>query len=66
LQIRKDFRHYFLCWQSFYEGLGKFIAIAPLMCLAGFYQYPIEIRLEENIIDIDIEDEDTITGGWIF
>lgn len=33
------------------------------MRLAGFYQYLIEIRLEENIADIDIKDEDTkITG----
>lgn len=62
LQISKDFRHYFSAGKV-YEALVKFIAIAPLMRLAGFYQYPIEIRLEENIADIDIEDEDTkITG----
>lgn len=43
LQILKDFRHYFSA--GIYEGLVKLIAIAPLMRLAGFYQYPIEIRL---------------------
>jgi hypothetical protein len=62
LQTRKDFRHYFSAGKV-YEGLVKFIAIAPLRRLAGFYQYPIEIKLEENIADIDIEDENTkITG----
>lgn len=62
LQIRTDFWHYFSVGKI-YEGLVKFIALAPLMRLAGFYQYPIEIRLEESIADIDIEDEDTkITG----
>lgn len=61
-QIRTDFWHYFSAGKV-YEGLVKFIALAPLMRLAGFYQYPIKIRLEESIADIDIEDEDTkITG----
>ncbi len=33
------------------------------MRLGGFYKYPLKIRLEENINDIYIEDEDTkITG----
>ncbi len=58
LQIRTDFWHYFSAGKV-YEGLVKFIALAPLMRLAGFYQHPIEIRLEESIADIDIEDEDT-------
>ena len=61
LQTRKDFRHYFSA--GIYEGLVKLIAIAPLMRLAGFYQYPIKIRLEENIANIDIEDEDTTITG---
>lgn len=61
MQIRKDFRHYFSA--GIYEGLVKLIAIAPLMRLASFYQYPIEIMLAENITDIDIEHEDIkITG----
>lgn len=62
LQIRNDFWRY-LSAGKVYEGLVKFIALAPLMRLAGFYQYPIKIILEESIADIDIEDEDTkITG----
>lgn len=62
LQIRDDFWHYFSA-DKVYEGLVKFIALAPLMRLAGFYQYPIRIRMEESIADIYIEDEDTkITG----
>lgn len=62
LQIRNDFWHYFSAGKV-YEGLVKFIVLAPLMRLSGFYQYPIGIRLEESIADIDIEDEDTkITG----
>jgi hypothetical protein len=62
LQISNDFWHYFSAGKV-YEGLVKFIALAPLMRLAGFYQHPIEIKLEERIAEIDIEDEDTkITG----
>ena len=62
LQIRNDFWRY-LSAGKVYEGLVKFIALAPLMRLAGFYQYPIRIRMEESIADIYIEDEDTkITG----
>ncbi len=62
LQICRDFWHYFSAGKV-YEGLVKFIAIASLMRLAGFYKYPLKISLEENINDIYIEDEDTkITG----
>ncbi len=61
-QIRTDFLHY-ISGGKIYEGLVKFLALAPLMRLAGFYRYPIKIRLEESIADIEIEDEDTkITG----
>ncbi len=61
-QISYDFWNYFSAGKI-YEGLVKFIALAPLMRLAGFYKHPIEIRLEESITEINIEDEDTkITG----
>ncbi len=61
-QICNDFRHYITAGKI-YEGLVKFLALAPLMRLAGFYRHPIKIILEESIADIDIEDEDTkITG----
>ncbi|MFQ4141229.1 restriction endonuclease subunit R [Chlorogloeopsis sp. ULAP02] len=62
LQIRDDFRRY-LTSGKVSEGQVKFLVIAPLLRLAGFYHYPIEITLEEDIIDIEIEDEDKIIKG---
>lgn len=62
LQIQDDFDRY-LNAGKVSEGQVKFLAIAPLMRLARFYRDPIEIRLEEDIADIKIEDEDTIITG---
>lgn len=62
LQIRDDFDRY-LSAGKVSEGQVKFLVIAPLMRLARFYRDPIEIRLEEDIADINIEDEDTIITG---
>ncbi|MEH1914474.1 restriction endonuclease subunit R [Nostoc sp.] len=62
LQIRNDFRRY-LTAGKVSEGQVKFLAVAPLLRLAGFYRYPIEIVLEENIADIEVEDEDIIIKG---
>lgn len=62
LQIQEDFDRY-LSSGKVSEGQVKFLAIAPLMRLARFYRDPIEIRLEEDIADIKIEDEDTIITG---
>jgi len=45
------------------EGQVKFLFLAPLMWLSGFYQSTIKITLEENIADISIADEDTIIKG---
>ncbi|MEA5617228.1 restriction endonuclease subunit R [Cronbergia sp. UHCC 0137] len=61
-EIRDDFRHY-LTAGKVSEGQVKFLVLAPLMRLAGFYRYPIEIILEENIEEIEIEDEDKIIKG---
>ncbi len=61
-QIRNDFRRY-LTSGKVSEGQVKFLVLAPLLRLAGFYRYPIEIILEEDIADIEIEDEDTIVKG---
>ncbi|BAY17231.1 hypothetical protein NIES21_30660 [Anabaenopsis circularis NIES-21] len=61
-QIQNDFDRY-LTAGKVSEGQVKFLAVAPLLRLAGFYRYPIEILLEENIADIEIEDEDTIIKG---
>ncbi|MCG6136261.1 MAG: restriction endonuclease subunit R [Nostoc sp. LLA-1] len=62
LQIRDDFRCY-LKSSKVSEGQVKFLVLAPLLRLAGFYRYPIEIRLEEDIADIEIEDEDITIKG---
>jgi hypothetical protein len=62
LQIRNDFRRY-LTAGKVSEGQVKFLAVAPLLRLAGFYRYPIEIVLEENIADIEVEDEDIKIKG---
>ncbi|MEH1837531.1 MAG: restriction endonuclease subunit R [Nostoc sp.] len=62
LQIRNDFRRY-LTAGKVSEGQVKFLAIAPLLRLAGFYRYPIEILLEENIAEIEVEDEDIKIKG---
>ncbi|MEH2355837.1 restriction endonuclease subunit R [Nostoc sp.] len=62
LQIRNDFRRY-LTAGKVSEGQVKFLAVAPLLRLAGFYRYPIEIVLEENIADIKVEDEDIKIKG---
>lgn len=61
-QIRDDFRRY-LNTGKVTEGQVKLLAIAPLLRLAGFYRYPIDILLEENIADIEVEDEGTIIKG---
>jgi hypothetical protein len=61
LLIRNDFRRY-LSAGKISEGLVKFITIAPLMRLAGFYDVPIRLTMEDSIA-IAIEDEDRrITG----
>ncbi|HAX76158.1 MAG TPA: restriction endonuclease subunit R [Cyanobacteria bacterium UBA11372] len=61
-QIRNDFRYYLFA-SKVSEGLVKALTTFPLLRLAGFYRYPIEIALEENIADIRIEDEDTLITG---
>ncbi|NDJ23306.1 restriction endonuclease subunit R [Nostoc sp. B(2019)] len=62
IQIQNDFDRY-LTAGKVSEGQVKFLAVAPLLRLAGFYRYPIEIRLEEDIADIEVEDEDIIIKG---
>lgn len=61
LRIRSDFRRY-LTLGKISEGLVKFLTIAPLMRLAGFYDVPIRLTMEDSIA-IAVEDEDKkITG----
>jgi hypothetical protein len=61
-KIRNNFDSYY-SWGKIYEGQVKFLILAPLMWLAGFYQATIKITLEENVADVFIEDEDTIIEG---
>ncbi|MBW4684927.1 MAG: restriction endonuclease subunit R [Komarekiella atlantica HA4396-MV6] len=61
LRIRSDFERY-LSARKISEGLVKFLTIAPLMRLAGFYDVPIRLTMEDSIA-IAVEDEDKkITG----
>ncbi|MEH1903715.1 MAG: restriction endonuclease subunit R [Nostoc sp.] len=61
LKIRNDFDRY-LSARKISEGLVKFLTIAPLMRLAGFYDVPIRLTMEDSIA-IAVEDEDRrITG----
>ncbi|GAB1538976.1 hypothetical protein NUACC21_16410 [Scytonema sp. NUACC21] len=60
-RISNDFERY-LTAGKVSEGLVKFMAIAPLMRLAGFYDVPVRLTMEDAIA-IAIEDEDKkITG----
>ena len=61
-EIRNNFDDYY-SEAKISEGQVKFLFLAPLMWLSGFYHPPIKITLEENIADISIEDEDTIIKG---
>jgi hypothetical protein len=62
LQIQNIFRDYY-SEGKISEGQIKFLFLAPLMKLAGFYHPSIKITLEENIADISVEDEDRIIKG---
>lgn len=61
-EIRNLFRNYYASGKIS-EGQIKFLILAPLMKLAGFYHLNITITLEENIADIFIEDEGIIIKG---
>lgn len=62
IKIRDNFRHY-LVEESALEGQIKMVAVAPLLRLAGFYDYPLQLKLETNIAQIELENQgDTITG----
>ncbi|WP_414529128.1 restriction endonuclease subunit R [Nodularia chucula] len=61
-QVQDDFDRY-LTAGKVSEGQVKFLVLAPLLRLAGFYRYPIEICLEEDIADIEVEDENTTIKG---
>jgi hypothetical protein len=62
LKIRQDFNRYRLDGQVM-EGQVQLLAIAPLLRLSGFYDLPIQMRVEEGIERITVQDgEHQITG----
>ena len=61
LRIKNDFERY-LNAGKVSEGLVKFLSLAPLMRLAGFYDVPIRLTMEDAIA-LAVEDEGKkITG----
>lgn len=61
LKIRRDFRRYWADGKVS-EGLVKFLTLAPLMRLTGFYDAPLWISMEDSI-PVEIEDEDKTVKG---
>ncbi|ACK72036.1 conserved hypothetical protein [Gloeothece citriformis PCC 7424] len=64
LKIQEDFEHYLD--EEALEGQVRLIAVAPLLRLAGFYNYPIQMKVENNIDSIELIQEKgtTITGRF--
>ena len=60
-RIRNDFERY-LAAGKISEGMVKFFTIAPLMRLAGFYDIPIRLTMED-VVGIAIENEDKVIKG---
>ncbi|MEB3178337.1 MAG: restriction endonuclease subunit R [Nostocaceae cyanobacterium] len=60
-RISNDYERY-MAAGKISEGLVKFLTLAPLLRLAGFYDIPIRLTLED-VIGIVIEDEDTNIRG---
>jgi hypothetical protein len=66
---QQDLNRICLNLESYYEAGKlleeevKFLALSPLMWLAGFYDPKIGITLEENIAPIHIQDEDIVIKG---
>lgn len=61
-EIRQLFRSYYQSGKIS-EGQVKFLFLAPLLRLAGFYRPNISIILEENIAEIEIAGEDARIKG---
>ncbi|BDA68935.1 hypothetical protein CAL7716_031010 [Calothrix sp. PCC 7716] len=61
-EIRTLFRSYYAAGKIS-EGQIRFLFLAPLLKLAGFYTPSIKILLEEKIADILIEDKDRLIKG---
>jgi len=61
LKIRTDFRRYLFAGKVSAK-LVKFLVLSPLMRLAGFFDIPIVLTMEDSI-PIEVEDGDTLIKG---
>lgn len=61
-QTRREFEHHFMSGEPS-EGQVKLIAVSPLLRLAGFFQYPLQVVVEEGIARIERMDEDMVITG---
>jgi hypothetical protein len=62
--IRVNFKRYLSAGRAL-EGVVRFLVIAPLLQLSGFYVPPITLRVEEAIAPISLTGEETkITGRF--
>lgn len=61
-QVVADFENY-LTSAKISEGLIKALTVYPLLRLAGYYRFPVELHLEEAIERITVDDEDTHVTG---
>jgi len=61
LKIRTDFRRYLFAGKVSAK-LVKFLVLSPLMRLAGFFDIPIVLTMEDSIA-IEVEDGDTLIKG---
>ncbi|MBW4516397.1 MAG: restriction endonuclease subunit R [Timaviella obliquedivisa GSE-PSE-MK23-08B] len=62
--IRMNFKRYLSAGRAL-KGVVRFLAIAPLLQLSGFYSPLITLKVEENIAPINLEGEKTkITGRF--
>lgn len=62
LQTRSDFDNHLISGAAS-EGQIKLVVISPLLRLAGFYRYPLKVKVEEGISEIKVVDEDTTITG---
>ena len=63
-QTRQEFENHLISSSgNASEGQVKLVSVGPLLRLAGFYRYPLQVLVEEGISRIDVTDEDKIITG---
>jgi hypothetical protein len=62
LQLRSNFERYLVSGQVS-EGQVRIVTVNPLLQIAGYDQFPLEYRSEENIAQIFIEEQDLYIRG---